>query len=227
MRRRDGAHAPDRTVLEENMRRTFRYIMTGGAFLGYRLKFDADGDGRISRAEFEADPTGYRRRGLQATPFSAFDHDGDGFFTEDEMSFLTRPYLDAIDRENFALLDRWAATAAAVSTPAGWFADHFAHQELWSYLATLTVPVGVFQGGMDAMVSIDALRRLQQRARAAGRTNIAFRYYPRLDHTLDIGLYFVRSQLPQGHADIFAYIDSIAVGVERAGERSTTGRVPR
>ena len=42
-------------VISSNMRETYKYIMTGGNFIAVRRYFDTDKDGRISKAEFEAD----------------------------------------------------------------------------------------------------------------------------------------------------------------------------
>src|SRR5262245_59279689 len=43
-------------VMTSNMRETFRYILTDGAHISHCSRFDADHDGSITRAEFDADP---------------------------------------------------------------------------------------------------------------------------------------------------------------------------
>lgn len=197
-------------VLSENMRENFRFIMTGGAFTTYRTKFDANGDGRISLAEFEADPAHYRARVWQNAPFAVFDHNGDGFFTVDEVQYLTRVYLDAIDHESFATLDQWARVAAGVSLPADWFRDHFAHDDMWTFLSQVDMPIGFFQGELDEMASPEALHRLESKARVAGKTRFEFHYFKGLGHSLDVDQYFLTHTLPKGHQDIFAFIDRVA-----------------
>ena len=127
-------------VLSANMRENFKYIMTGGAFLSYRGYFDTDKDGKISKAEFEADPKKYREAVFKNAGFEAFDRNGDGFWTVDEMNLITKVYLDAIDSEDYGVLDRWVKTSAGVSTPKDWFKDHFAHQPIWTFLSKLDAP---------------------------------------------------------------------------------------
>ena len=193
-------------VLSANMRENFRYIMTGGAFLAYLGYFDTDKDGRISKAEFEADPKKYREAVFKNAPFGAFDRNGDGFWTVDETRFLTKVYLDAIDEENYEVLNRWVKTAAGVSTPKDWFKDHFAHQPIWTFLAKLDAPIGFFQGSADAAAPIEGVKKLEEEAKKAGKSKMEFHYFDGLDHTLGIGAYFVKGTLAEGHKAIFEFI---------------------
>lgn len=195
-------------VMSGTMRETFRFIMTDGGFMAYRGFFDTDKDGRISKAEFEADPRKYRERVFKNAGFENFDKDGDGFFDAGDMKILTKPYLDAIDQDNYAVLDQWAKTAAGVSTPAGWFKDHFNHQPIWTFLSKLDVPIGLFQGSLDNATSIDGVKKLEEQARQAGKTNMRFHYFEGLDHTLNIAAYFARGTMPEGHKAIFEFIES-------------------
>ncbi|MEX2242986.1 MAG: prolyl oligopeptidase family serine peptidase [Fimbriimonadaceae bacterium] len=196
-------------VMSSNMRYTFDYIMTDGAFLVYRQVFDADKDGTISKAEFEADPAKYRANTLGGAEFSVFDKDGDGRFTSDEMRSLTKPYTDAIDQENFAVLDAWAASAAAVATPKGWFKDHFAHKPIWSFLQELDVPVGLFHGDLDTSVPIEGLKLMESKAKAAGKTKMEFHYFTGVGHTIGVERYFVNGTVPAGHTAIFDFIKKV------------------
>ncbi len=193
-------------VMTSNMRYTFNYIMTDGAYLVYRFAFDADKDGTISKAEFEADPAKYRANTLGGADFSVFDKDGDGFFTSDEMRVLTKPYTDAIDNDNFAVLDAWTKIGAAVATPAGWFRDHFAHKPIWSFLTELDVPVGCFHGDIDSSVPIEGLKLMESKAKAAGKTKMEFHYFTGVGHTIGIERYFMDGKVPAGHQAIFDFI---------------------
>lgn len=193
-------------VLASNMRKNFRYIMSDGAFLVYREQFDSDGDGLISSAEFEADPKKYRQRVLGNAAFSAFDRDGDGTFTRDEMCLLTKVYLDAIDNENFAILQAWAKTAAAVRVPDDWFKDHFAHEPIWTFLSQLDIPVGFFHGAMDTNTPIGAVKELEQKAKQENKAKMEFYYFDKLDHSLNIGDFFATGSMPDGHKAIFEFI---------------------
>jgi hypothetical protein len=113
---------------------------------------------------------------------------------------------DALDTENYAVLDDWAKTSAAVSTPKDWFKDHFAHQPIWTFLSKLDIPVGLFQGSGDVNVPIAGVKKLEETATKAGKKKMEFHYFDNLDHGLNIIEYFVRGTLPAGHKEIFEFI---------------------
>jgi len=196
-------------VLTVNMRENFKYILTDGSFLSLRRNFDTDKDGRISKQEFEADPNKFREKAAKNEAFSTLDKNGDGFFTAEDLVMLSerlRNLRDAADQENYEVLNEWAKTSAGVSTPKDWFKDHFAHQSIWTFLAKLNIAVGCFQGGEDAFVPIDGVRKLEEQAKRAGKSKMEFHYFESLDHSLNIGEYFVKGTLPAGHQAIFEFI---------------------
>jgi len=193
-------------VLTSTMRETFKYIVSDGGFLAYLGFFDTDKDGKISKAEYEADPKKYREVVFKNAPFEAFDRDGDGFFTVEDMRVRSKLYLDAVDNENYEILNAWAKNSAGVATPKDWFKDHFAHAPIWTFLSQLDMPVGFFHGSLDTNTPIAGVRRLEEQARKAGKSKMEFHYFPDLDHSLGIGVYFVNGKLPEGHKAIFAFI---------------------
>ena len=193
-------------VLTSNMRETFKYIVTDGAFMSWQGYFDTDKDGKITPQEFEADPKKFREKTLKNAPFTAIDADRDGVFTVEDFRKFPNPLRDAADKENFEVLDQWAKTSAAVATPQGWFKDHFAHQTIWAFLSKLNLPVGLFQGGTDAMVPVAGVRVLEAQAKQAGKTKMEFHYFDGLDHSLNLGEYFSQGVLPAGHQAIFDFI---------------------
>jgi alpha-beta hydrolase superfamily lysophospholipase len=193
-------------VMSDTMRGTFRYIMSDGAFFSYRRNFDRDDDHKISKAEFEADPRRYRATTLQGVAFEIFDSNDDGFFTLDELKQRTKTYLDAIDNENYPVLQGWAKAAAGVSVPKDWFQNHFSQKPIWEYLKTLDIPVAGFHGDQDTNTPIEGVRKLEETAKAAGKTKMEFHYFEGLDHGLNIGQYFGRGEMPAGHREIFEFI---------------------
>jgi len=199
-------------ILTSNLKDNFRYIITDGAFLPWVKFFDTDKDGRVSKQEFEADPHKYREKVLQNAPFESLDKDKDGFFTAEELGVIStrlRDLREALDSNNYAVLDEWARTSAAASTPKDWFKDHFAHQPIWTFLSALDIPIGLFQGDNDAMVPIEGVKKLEERAKKAGKSRMEFYYFDNLDHSLNIGEYFVKGSLPAGHKTIFEFIKKL------------------
>jgi pimeloyl-ACP methyl ester carboxylesterase len=194
-------------VLTRPMNETFKYIVSDGGYLSYLRFFDTDKDGKISKAEFEADPNKYREVVFKNGGFENFDRDGDGYFTADDMKIMSKYYLDAVDAKDYEILDKWAQTAAGVSTPKGWFKDHFAQPPMWTFLSSLDLPIGLFQGRLDAAVPIAGVRAMEEQAKKAGKSKMEFFYFDNLDHTLGIGSYFVKGKLPAGHKAIFEFIE--------------------
>jgi pimeloyl-ACP methyl ester carboxylesterase len=193
-------------VLTSNLRENFKYIVTDGAFLVWRGYFDTDKDGKISKLEFEADPWKYREKVLKNAPFDALDKNGDGIFTVEEFRLLSNPLRDAVDQDNYEVLNQWAKTSAAVSTPKDWFKDHFAHQPIWTFLSRQNIAVGFFQGDADTNAPIEGVRRLEETAKKAGKSKMEFHYFENLDHSLNVIEYFVKGSLPAGHKAIFEFI---------------------
>ena len=195
-------------VMSGNMRDTFRYIMTDGGFIVFRKVFDANKDGKISKAEFEADPYKYRENVFHNASFENYDRNGDGFWTVDEMKAITKYFLDAVDTDNFEILNAWTKSSAGVSTPKDWFKDHFAHPSIWTFLSKLDISIGLFQGSADSSVPIEGVRKMEEQAKKAGKSNMQFHYFENLDHSLNIIVYFVKGTMPEGHKAIFEYINS-------------------
>ena len=197
-------------VMAQDMRETFRYILSEGSFLTYQGYFDADRDGKITRAEYEADGKRFRANVLRGAAFELFDVDKDGLLALPDLVARAKPLIGAIEREDFALLDQWARVSAGVSTPKDWFKDHFAQPPIWDYLAKLEIPVGFFHGALDTSAPIAGVEALEAKAKAAGKKGFAFEYFSKADHTLDIGRWFTEGALPDGHAAIFDFIDGAA-----------------
>ena len=77
---------------------------------------------------------------------------------------------------------------------------------MWTYLAPLKGPVGLFHGSGDNLTPIEDVKGLEARANAAGRRNLQFHYFDGLDHSLGLGDYFSGGELPDGHKAIFGWM---------------------
>jgi len=95
---------------------------------------------------------------------------------------------------------------AAVSLPANWLQDHFAHPAMGTFLSPLKIPVGFFHGDADNLTPIQGVRNIEEQAKKSGKTNFTFHYFEGLDHSLSIGRWFAAGDMPEGHKAIFEYI---------------------
>ena len=191
-------------VAVNNLKEILTYIFSDGDFLRAR-RVDANKDGVVTRAEWDAV--------VKRQEFSTADLNKDGKFTIDDIKVATKKYLDAIASDDYEVLQTWAkAGGAAVSLPSGWFKDHFAHADNWTFLSQLNIPVGCFHGDADRNAPIAAVKELEAKAKQANLTKMEFHYFEGLDHSLNVGEYFVNGRLPKGHQAIFEFIDRIAGG---------------
>jgi len=197
-------------VLSTTLKDALKYMASDGNYMVLRNAFDTDKDGRVSKAEWDADATKLRARAMKGIGFETFDPNGDGFFTVEDMRAMRKNILDGIEAEYMDSVDSFLKPTAAVATPKGWVLDHFAHPPMWTFLAPLEIPAGFFHGDADNLTPIEGVRRLEARAKKEGKTNLQFHYFEGLDHTLNIGNYFMRGEVPAGHKAIFEFIQSLA-----------------
>jgi alpha-beta hydrolase superfamily lysophospholipase len=87
-----------------------------------------------------------------------------------------------------------------------WVQDHFTQPTMWDLLQKLSMPVGLFQGETDAHTPAAQVCGLEQKAKAAGKTNLEFRYFDGLDHGLGTMEYFNAGKPSAGYAAIFEFM---------------------
>ena len=185
------------------------FMASDGTYLAHLGHWDINKDGRIAAAEFETDSKGIRKQLPAGTPFSAFDRNGDGVYTREELVTATRPLVEAIQKEQFDVFIPWLQSSAAVQVPrtmTEWVKDHFSQPTMWELMSKLTMPVGLFQGEIDHNTPAEQVRALERTAKAAGRTNMEFRYFDGLDHGLGTIVYFNTGAPSTGYAAIFEFM---------------------
>lgn len=211
-------------VIGDTLKSSLKFMSSNGAYMQHLGHWDADRDGRISAEEFETDPKKIRRQMPPTVVFRTFDTDGDGFYTMAEYLARSKPLVDSIEAENLDVIERWLQASAAMPVPSptrAWLKDHFSQPSMWTLVSKLTMPVGFFQGELDANTSAADVRVLEQKAKAAGKTNLDFSYYPGLDHGLGTMEYFTRGTPSAGYTAMFAFLRRHAVS--RASGRTEAG----
>jgi pimeloyl-ACP methyl ester carboxylesterase len=200
-------------VIGSTLQQSLVFMASDGAYMRHQGFWDANRDGRISPAEFEADPQGIRKQLPAGTEFKQFDVDGDGSYTRNDVLRATKPLVDAIEAGNIDTFVPWLQRTAAVQVPepmTAWLKEHFATPPMWDLLQKLSMPVGLFQGEIDANTSAAEVRVLEQKATAAGKTNLEFRYFDGLEHGLGTIEYFSTGKPSTGYAAIFEFMKRFA-----------------
>ena len=87
-----------------------------------------------------------------------------------------------------------------------WVKDHFSQPTMWELLSKLTMPVGLFQGEWTTTRRPNRCARSSGTAKAAGKTNMEFRYFDGLDHGLGTIVYFNTGTPSTGYAAMFEFM---------------------
>jgi len=194
-------------VIGSTLKDALEFMASGGVYLQHLRLWDGDKDGRISLAEFEA--AGGPAVLPPGATFKTLDPDGDGLYTIADRSVLSAGLVNAIRTDNFDGFLPWLEASAGVAVPRTvrlWMQDHSTQPTMWDLLQKLSIPVGLFQGETDANTPAAQVRALEQKAKAAGKTNLEFRYFDGLDHGLGTMVYFNTGKPSAGYAAIFEFM---------------------
>ena len=189
-----------------DMKAAMKFMMTDGVFEQHRGHWDANRDGTITTAEFDADPRGVRKLMPSGIELARFDRTGDGVYTVEDARMNGQTLVNAVDTQNMEVLGGWLKAVAMVDTPDGWLADHLKHSSIETFLSQLDMPVGFFQGEADALTPASEVRALEQRMNAAGKTKMEFHYFPRLGHDLAGLQYFIRGTPSDAFRAMFDFV---------------------
>jgi len=196
-------------VIGSTLQDALVFMTSDGAYLAHLGHWDGNKDGAISAAEFDADPKGIRKLLPAGTAFAAFDRNSDGVYTREECLTAVKPLTDAVRAGQIDVFLPWLQANAAVPVPnsmSAWLKDHFSQPTMWDLLSQLSMPVGLFQGEIDHNTPAEGVRALEQKAKAAGKTNLEFHYFDGLDHGLGTIAYFNTGKPSAGYSAIFEFM---------------------
>ena len=163
--------------------------------------FDADGDGSISREEFETGP-GAVREALEAT-FSGLDLDGDGRITPADLEAAYAGSRAEIFRAIEAGDDEWLWEHYPVPLTTNWFRGHRRFPPNRETLPRLDLPIHILQGRWDANTPAEDALAIQETFRRLGKDNLAVHIYPDAGHALGFEQYLATGELPPALTDLF------------------------
>lgn len=190
------------------MQQVLDWQQTGGSsMVTYCLYFDADGDGRVSQAEYENDRYGVRPAlGLDQVVFSELDADGDGQLTASDFAALLAPSRQALYDAITHSDDAWLAKNYPVRLTSAWFHAHSHFTPNRDMLTELDLPIVIFQGQADANVPVQDTLDIQAQFTALGKDNLTVHLYPNVDHDLNFASYLSTGVWPQAWRDLFSAV---------------------
>lgn len=175
-------------------------MVTVGAYL------DGDGDGVITREEYDADPY---QVAAQLGAFEELDANADGKVEREDF----RQLLEESRRETFRAFDggddEWLKEHYGVRLTSAWFADHRTLAPNSETMLKLNLPIYIFQGEIDANVPAQQARDIAQAFRTAGKTNLHLQEFGWHDHDLNYALYPMQGVISEGLQAIFDTVGSL------------------
>ncbi|MCL2884727.1 MAG: lysophospholipase [Oscillospiraceae bacterium] len=191
----------------DNMKEVIRWQLSGAAsMVWYRCHFEADGEGRISKAAYEADPNRVIENVLQGATFESIDGNRDGYIDESDMFTLLKNMREdiwgAIERQD----DEWLMNQASPVTSA-WYREHFGLKRNGETLPALELPIFIFHGACDQNCDVNGVYAIRDRFAALGKTNLHIQVFENHNHDMNYMDIILKREIPAG---IQALLDAIA-----------------
>lgn len=168
----------------------------------YRQYFDYDGDGKISREEYEQDRFGLRSF-LGNPRFEDLDKNSDGFLDVSDFADLNRDTKQAV----FSAIERgdddWLRENYPVRLTTNWFYGHRKLAPNRETLLSVEQPIHIFHGEFDANVPVSGARAICEAFEAAGKKNLTLHIYPSAAHTLNYEKFLYTGEPSRELSDIF------------------------
>lgn len=178
-----------------------------GELIFYRKYFDRDGDGIITREEFEADPNGIGA--ALGASFEELDLNSDGVLTLEDFALRNAQSRLDVFRAIETWDDVWLRENYPVPLTAGWFHEHRKLIPNREKLPMLHLPIHIFQGGMDANTRVEDTYEIQDTFASLGKDNLTVHLYPDAGHSLDYEKWLYGEGLPQGLRDLFGVCETL------------------
>lgn len=185
----------------ENMADILEWQLTGGSgMVTIGAYLDSDGDGIITKPEYDADPF---KVAAQFGTFEELDVNGDGQIEQNDFREILKETHDETFRAFDGGDDEWLKENYAVRLTSAWFQAHRKLAPNREILPQLTQPIYIFQGTIDANVPVEQSRDIAEVFRKSGKTNLHLLEFEMHDHDLNYIYYPLYGTVSEGLQAIF------------------------
>ena len=191
----------------DNMRDVLTWQNSGGAsMVWYRNNFDKDGDGKISKEEYEADPNEVIKSILQNTAFDLIDVNKDGYIDEQDFYIIMKDSREAIfraieNKDNLWLRNNYGGGLIPLNSE--WFLEHFELKSNMELLPELDLPIFIFHGTLDQNCDVNKVYELKDKVMELKKTNIIINIFDGHNHDLNFPDYVTKAVMPEGMQSVF------------------------
>lgn len=185
----------------ETMADILEWQLTGGSsMVNVGTYLDSDGDGTVTKAEYDADPFQVT---AQFGAFEEMDVNSDGEINQKDFEQMLKDTHDETFRAFDGGDDAWLKENYGVRLTSAWFQAHREIPPNRETMPQLTLPIYIFQGTIDANVPVEQSREIAEAFRTAGKTNLHFLEFEMHDHDLNYILYPISGTISEGLQAIF------------------------
>lgn len=185
----------------ETMADILEWQLTGGSsMVNVGAYLDNDGDGTVTKAEYEADP-------FQVTAqfgiFEELDINSDDEIDQTDFEQMLKETHDETFRAFDGGDDLWLKENYGVRLTSAWFQAHRKLPPNRETMPQLSLPVYIFQGTIDANVPVEQSREIADAFQTAGKSNLHLLEFEMHDHDLNYILYPLSGTISEGLQAIF------------------------
>lgn len=185
----------------ETMADILEWQLTGGSsMVNIGAYLDSDGDGAVTKAEYEADPFQVT---AQFGAFEELDVNSDDEIDQKDFEQMLKDTHDETFRAFDGGDDAWLKENYGVRLTSAWFQAHREIPPNRETMPRLTLPIYIFQGTIDANVPVEQSRELAEAFQTAGKTNLHLLEFEMHDHDLNYILYPLSGTISEGLQAIF------------------------
>lgn len=185
----------------ETMADILEWQLTGGSsMMNVGAYLDNDGDGTVTKTEYEADPF---QVAAQFGTFEALDINSDGGINQADFEQMLKETHDETFRAFDGGDDAWLKENYGVRLTSAWFQAHRKLPPNRETMPQLTLPVYIFQGTIDANVPVEQSREIADIFQTAGKSNLHLLEFEMHDHDLNYILYPLSGTISEGLQAIF------------------------
>ncbi len=192
--------------VHENMSDVIKWQYSGASsMIILRKAFDKDGDGNISKAEYESDEkaaAAMRTGSLQNAKFEQLDINRDDLINAKDFGQLVEPRYKMILEKIRAKDEDWIWNNF-FRVSIDWLNEHFKLEANKTRLLRLKIPIYIFQGEDDANCDVNWVYDLKERFAENNKTNLQAFVFKEHNHDLNFLNWAIGKKTPGGIKKIF------------------------
>ncbi|MCL2774149.1 MAG: alpha/beta fold hydrolase [Oscillospiraceae bacterium] len=183
----------------DNLKDILMWQQDGGAsMVWYRQNFDTNGDGKVSKAEYGADPNNVVTSVLKNASFGSIDVNNDGYIDESDLSIILKDSREAIFNAIDKKDNEWLKKYYPVQLTSGWFLQHFGLKSNMDLLPSLNLPIYIFHGTLDQSCDVNGVYAIRDKFAELNKNNLTVNVFEGYNHDLNYTDIILKDEIPAG-----------------------------